>query len=70
MLNFNTGKTSQNTDCDMWEVLQIDKTLRIIEDKLVNNNTKLTEIDRHIKNDSEKLIPFILKNKGSYTELL
>ena len=39
----------------MWEVLQIDKTLRIIEDKLINNNTKLTEIDRHIKNDSEKL---------------
>ena len=43
MFNFNTGKTSQNTDCDMWEVLQIDKTLRIIEDKLINNNTKLTD---------------------------
>ena len=55
MFNFKTGKTSQNIDCDMWEVLQIDKTLRIIEDKLANNNTKLTEIDRHIKNDSEKL---------------
>ena len=63
MFNFNTGKTSQNTDCDMWEVLQIDKTLRIIEDKLINNNTKLTEIDRHIKNDSEKLKDDLIYSK-------
>ena len=45
----------QNPDLDMQEFLGIDKALQSIQDELVNNTSKLTEIDKRIKRDTKKL---------------
>ena len=47
-------EASQNTDLDMREFLGIDKALQSIQDELVNNTSKLTEIDKRIKRDTKK----------------
>ena len=69
-----TRKASKNTDLDMQEVLQIDKVLPSMQGELVNNTSKLTEIDKCIKKNSKslkefdptkKMILLILKNKSS-----
>ena len=39
----------QNTDLDIQEFLGIDKALQTIHGELLNNNSKLTEIDTHKK---------------------
>ena len=39
----------------MREFLRVDKTSQTIESKLVNNTSKLTEIDECIKRDGKKL---------------
>ena len=46
---------SQNTTLEMREFLGIDKALQSIQGELVNNTSKLTEIDKHIKKDTKKL---------------
>ena len=48
-------EASQNTDLDMWEFLGIDKALQSIQGELLNNTSKLTEINKRIKRDTKKL---------------
>ena len=48
-------EASQNTDHDMRELLRIDKALQSIQGELLNNTSKLTEINKHIKRDTKKL---------------
>ena len=50
-----TREASQNIDLDMSEFLGIDKAVQSIQGELVNNTSKLTEIDKHIQRDTEKL---------------
>ena len=40
---------SQNTDLDMREFLEIDKALQSIQGELLNNTSKLTEINKRIE---------------------
>ena len=48
-------EASQNTDLDMREFLGIDKALQSIQGELLNNTSKLTEINKSIKRDTKKL---------------
>ena len=48
-------EASQNTDLDMRELSGIDKALQSIQGELLNNISKLTEIDKRIKRDTKKL---------------
>ena len=69
-----TPEASQNTDLDMREFLGIDKALQSIQGELLNNTSKLAEIDKSIKRDSKKLeevemIPLIPMNTKGYTEI-
>ena len=50
-----TREVSQQTLLDMREFLGIDKTLQSIRGELLNNSSKLTEINQHIKRDTKKL---------------
>ena len=45
----------QNTDLDIQEFLGIDKAWQTIHGELLNNTSKLTEIDKRIKRDTKKL---------------
>ena len=50
-----TRKALQQTSPDMRESLRIDKALQSIQVELLNNTSKLTEIDKRIKRDTKKL---------------
>ena len=50
-----TREASQNTELDMWEFLGIDKALQSIQGELLNNTSKLREINKRIKRDNKKL---------------
>ena len=39
----------------MWEILGIDKAVQGIQGELLNNTSKLTEINKHIKRDTKTL---------------
>ena len=54
-IHVKTREASQNTDLDMREFLGIDKALQSIQGELLNNTSKLTEIDKRIKRDTKKL---------------
>ena len=54
-IHVKTRKESQNTGLDMQEFLEIDKALQSIKDDLLNNMSKLTEINKSIKRDTKKL---------------
>ena len=54
-IHVKTLEVSQNNDLDIREFLLIDKVLQSILGKLVNNASKLTEIDKRIKKDDKKL---------------
>ena len=54
-IHVKTREASQNTDHDMRELLGIDKALQSIQGELLNNTSKLTEINKHIKRDTKKL---------------
>ena len=54
-IHVKTREASQNTNLDMREFLGIDKALQGIQGELLNNMSKLTEIDKHIKRDTQKL---------------
>ena len=54
-IHVKTPEASQNTDLDMREFLGIDKTLQSIQGELLNNTSKLTEINKRIKRDTKKL---------------
>ena len=48
-------EASQNTDFEMPEFLGIDKAVQSIQEELLNNTSKLTEINKSIKRDTKKL---------------
>ena len=54
-IHVKTREASQNTDLDMREFLGIDKALQSMQGELLNNTSKLTEIDQRIKRDTKKL---------------
>ena len=59
-------EASQNTDLDMRELLGIKKGLQSIQGELLNNTSKLIEIDKHIKKDNKKLEE--VENDPAYTD--
>ena len=63
-----TRSIGTNTDLDMREFLGIDKALTRISGELVNNVSKLTEIDEHLKREHTKLDE--IKDDPSYSENL
>ena len=64
-IHVKTREASQNTDLDMREILGIDKALQSIQCELLNNASKLTEIDKRIKRDTKKLQE--VENDPTYT---
>ena len=54
-IHIKTREASQNTDIDMREFLGIDRVLQSIQGELLNNTSKLTEINKRIKRDTKKL---------------
>ena len=50
-----TREASQNIDLDRRKFLGIDKALQSIQGELLNNTSKLTEINKSIKRDTKKL---------------
>ena len=65
-IHVKTREASQNTDLDMREFLGIDKALQSIQGELLNNTSKLTEIDKYIKRDTKKLEE--VKNDPTYSD--
>ena len=61
-----TREASENTDLDMREFLGIDKALQSIQGELLNNTSKLTEINKHIKRDTKKLEN--IENDSTYSD--
>ena len=54
-IHVKTREASQNTDFEMQEFFGIDKALQSMQRELLNNTSKLTEIDKRIKRDTKKL---------------
>ena len=54
-IHVETREASQNTDLDMQEILGIDKVLCYIQCKVLNNTSKLTEINKSVERDTETL---------------
>ena len=50
-----TKEASQNTELDMLEFLGIDAALQRSKGEIVDNTSKITEIDRHINHEQDKL---------------
>ena len=54
-IHVKTREASQNTDLDMRQFLGIDDALQGMQGELLNNTSKLTEINKRIKRDTKKL---------------
>ena len=54
-IHIKAREASQNTDFNMREFLAIDRALQNIQGELLNNTSKLTEINKSIKRDTKKL---------------
>ena len=65
-IHVKTREASQNTDLDMQEFLGIDRALQSIQGELLNNTSKLTEIDKRIERDTKKLEE--VENDPTYTD--
>ena len=65
-IHVKTREASQNTDLDMREFLGIDKTLQSIQGDLLNNISKLTEINKRIKRDTKTLEE--VENNPTYSD--
>ena len=65
-IHVKTREASQNTDLDMCEFLGIDKALQSMQGELLNNASKLTEINKRIQRDTKKLKE--IKNEPIYTD--
>ena len=65
-IHVKTREALQNTDLDMREFLRTDSVLQDIQDELLNNTSKLTEIDKRIKRDTKNLEE--AENGSSYTD--
>ena len=55
VIHVKTREASQNIDLDMPEFLGFDRALQSVQGELLNNISKLTEIDKCIKRDTKKL---------------
>ena len=55
VIHVKTREASQNIDLDMREFLGFDRALQSVQGELLNNISKLTEIDKRIKRDTKKL---------------
>ena len=64
-IHVKTREALQNTNLDMQEFLDIDKVLQRIQGELLNNTSKLAEIDKRIKRDTKKLEEVV--NGPTYT---
>ena len=65
-IHVKTREALQNTDLDTREFLGIDKAVQSIQGELLNNTSKLTEIDKRIKRDTKKLEE--VENDPTYTD--
>ena len=65
-IHVKTKEASQSTDLDMREILGINKTLQSTQGELLNNTSKLTEINARIERDTKKLEE--AKNDSIYTD--
>ena len=65
-IHVKTPEESQITGLDMREFLGIDKALQSIQGELLNNTSKLTEIDKCIKRYTKKLQE--VENNPTYTD--
>ena len=65
-IHIKTKEATQYTDLDMREILAIDKALQSIQAELLNNTTKLTEINKRIERDTKKLQE--VQNDPTYTD--
>ena len=65
-IHVKTPEASQNTDLDTQEFLGIDKALQSIQDELLNNTSKLTEINKRFQRDNKKLEE--VENDTTYTD--
>ena len=65
-IHVKTREASQTTNFDMKEFLAINRTLQNIQGELLNNTSKLTEIDKRIKRDTKKLEE--VENDLTYTD--
>ena len=65
-IHVKTPEESQITGLDMREFLGIDKALQSIQGELLNNTSKLTEINKRIKRDTKKLEE--VKSDPTYTD--
>ena len=65
-IHVKTREASQNTDLDMREFLGIDKALQSIQDELLNNTSKLSEINKIIKRVTKKLQE--IENDPTYSD--
>ena len=65
-IHVKTREASQNTGLDMHESLGIDKALQSIQGELLNNTSKLTEINKSIKRDTKKLEE--VENDSTYSD--
>ena len=64
-MQFKTREASQNIDLDMRQFLGVDKALQSIQAELLNNTSKLTEINKCIKQDIKKFEE--VENDPTYT---
>ena len=64
-IHVKTQEVSQNTDLDMREFLGIGKALQSIQGELLNNTSKITEINKSIKRDTKTLEE--LENDPTYS---
>ena len=60
-----TRELSQNTNLDTSEFLGIDKALQSIQGELLNNTSKLTEVNKRMKRVTKKLEE--VENDPTYT---
>ena len=65
-IHVKTREASQNTDLDMRELLGVDKALQSIQGELLNNISKLTDLNERIKRDSKKFKE--VKNDPTYSD--
>ena len=65
-IHVKTRETSQNTDLDIREFFEVNKALQSIQGELLNNTSKLTEINKRIQRDTKKLEE--VENDPTYTD--
>ena len=65
-IHIKTREAWQNIGLDIREFLAIDKALQSIQGEVVNNTSKLTEINKRIERDTKKLQE--VENNSAYTD--